>query len=256
MNIVHIRHTKLLNLVNEKKRVAVTELAATLGVSEVTIRKDLSTLEHMGLLRREHGFAALSQSDDIGHHLSFNYETKRRIALRAAKTIHNGETVMIESGSCCTLLAQELATNRQGVTIITNSSFIASFVRKSQNAHTILLGGEYQNESQVVVGPMVEKCVSAFSVNKLFVGIDGFDSQGFMSNNLMRAEAIRAMAARSRHVIVLTESVKFTKTGVVSLFPLGAVDSVYTDDGMPAMAAQMLHASDTHVYTVPEQREE
>ena len=85
MNIVHIRHTKLLNLVNEKKRVAVTELAATLGVSEVTIRKDLSTLEHMGLLRREHGFAALSQSDDIGHHLSFHYENKRRMHEQAGQ---------------------------------------------------------------------------------------------------------------------------------------------------------------------------
>ena len=68
---MHIRHTKLLNIVNEKKRVAVTQLAQALDVSEVTIRKDLSSLEHMGLLRREHGYAAMAQSDDIANHLSF-----------------------------------------------------------------------------------------------------------------------------------------------------------------------------------------
>lgn len=247
---MHIRHTKLLNIVNNKHRVAVTELAQVLNVSEVTIRKDLSALERMGLLRREHGFATMAQSDDIANHLSFNYETKRRIALRAASIVHNGETIMIESGSCCTLLAEELALNRRDVTIITNSAFIASFIRKSPSAHIILLGGEYQNESQVMIGPMIKKCVQDFYVDKLFVGTDGFNKNGFMSNNLMRAEAIRTMSENARHVIILTESPKFSQTGVVSLFPLSAVDSVYTDDNIPPDAAQIMHAQNTHVYTV------
>ena len=255
MIILHIRHRKLLNIVNEKKRVAVTDLAQSLDVSEVTIRKDLSTLEHMGLLRREHGYAAMAQSDDIANQLSCNYETKHRIAMRAADTVHNGETVMIESGSCCTLLAEELAMNRRDVTIITNSAFIASFVRKSPSAHIILLGGEYQNESQVMIGPMIRKCVSDFYVDKFFIGIDGFNENGFMSNNLMRAEAIRTMSKKAKHIVILTESVKFTQTGVVSLFPFEAVDSVFTDDGITAEAAQMLHAGDTHVYTVTSSNE-
>ncbi len=248
---VHIRHTKLLNLVNEKKRIAVTELARSLDVSEVTIRKDLSALERRGLLRREHGFAAMAQSDDIANHLSFNYEMKRRIALRAADIVHSGETVLIESGSCCTLLAEELVTHRRDVTIITNSAFIATFVRKAPGAHVILLGGEYQNESQVMVGPMVQRCVDEFSVDKFFTGIDGFNGAGFMSNNLMRAEAIRAMAKNARRVIVLTESGKFTQSGVVSLFPVKAVNSVFTDDGLDMEAAQALSTGEIHVYTVP-----
>ena len=255
MIVLHIRHTKLLNIVNNKKRVAVTELAQALDVSEVTIRKDLSTLEHLGLLRREHGYAAMAQSDDIANHLSFNYETKHKIAMRAADTVHNGETIMIESGSCCTLLAEELAMNRRDVTIITNSAFIAAFVRKSPGVHIILLGGEYQNESQVMVGPMIKKCVNDFYVDKLFVGTDGFNKNGFMSNNLMRAEAIRTMSKKAKRIIILTESVKFIQTGVVSLFPFEAVDSVFTDDGIAADAAQQLHVGNTHVYTVPSTNE-
>ena len=102
---MHMRHTKLLNLVNREKRVSVAGLAKALGVSEVTIRKDLTVLAQKGLLRREHGHAVMITSDDIANQLSFNYERKHRIAMRAAECVHNGETVMIDCRACCTLPA-------------------------------------------------------------------------------------------------------------------------------------------------------
>ena len=64
---------------------------------------------------------------------------------------------MIESGSCCALLALEIAQTRKDVTLITNSAFIADYVRKMPTIRIILLGGEYQKESQVMVGPMTKK---------------------------------------------------------------------------------------------------
>lgn len=247
---MHMRHTKLLNLVNRNRRVSVTELSRELGVSEVTIRKDLTTLEQKGLLRREHGYAVMITSDDIANQLSFNYELKHRIALRAAASVHNGETVMIDSGACCTLLAEELATNRKDVTIITNSAFLAAFVHKQPNAHVILLGGEYQNESQVMVGPMVKKCVADFRVDKIFVSADGFTDAGFMSDNLMRAEAIHALAEQAGQVIVLAESSTLRGTGVVVAFPLAEVQTLYTDEAIDDQVIQELHGHDIHVYTV------
>lgn len=247
---MHMRHTKLLNLVNREKRVSVAGLARELGVSEVTIRKDLTTLEQKGLLRREHGYAVMITSDDIANQLSFNYELKHRIALRAAESVHNGETVMIDSGACCALLAEELATNRRDVTIITNSAFLAAFIHKQPNAHVILLGGEYQNESQVMVGPMVKRCVADFHVDKIFVSADGFTEDGFMSDSLMRAEAIRAMAEHASQVIVLAESATFQSTGVVVAFPPDDVQTLYTDENIDDTFIQKLHESDIHVYTV------
>ena len=248
---MHIRHTRLLNIVHAKKRVSVADLANALRVSEVTVRKDLSSLERKGLLRREHGFAALSRSDDIGNHLSFNYETKRRIAEQAAEIVHSGETVMIESGSCCTLLADELTANRRGVTIITNSAFLASYVRKAPGAHVILLGGEYQNESQVMVGPMIQQCLADFNVDKFFIGIDGMSQSGFMSNDLMRSEAIRMMKQKARSLLILTESAKFLQTGVVSLFPFSAVDAVFTDDQLSKEASKLFNTAGIKLHTVP-----
>ena len=245
-----MRHTKLLNLVNRNRRVSVASLAKELGVSEVTIRKDLTTLEQKGLLRREHGYAVMITSDDIANQLSFNYEVKHRIALRAAASVHNGETVMIDSGACCTLLAEELATNRKDVTIITNSAFLAAFVHKQPGAHVILLGGAYQNESQVMVGPMVKKCVADFRVDKIFVSADGFTDAGSMSDNLRRAEAIHAIAEHASQVIVLAESSTFRDTGVVIAFPLAEVQTLYTDDAIGDAAIQLLHAHGIHVYPV------
>lgn len=227
---MHIRQTKLLDIVNREQKISVTELAHRLGVSEVTIRKDLTSLEQKGLLHREHGFAVMSATDDVLHQLSFNYERKQRIATMAAKTIKSGETVMLGDGACCTLLAEEIVLHKSDVTIITNSAFLASFVRKYPNAHVILLGGEYQNDAQVLVGPLIKDYAARFSVDKLFVSPDGFNEKGFMVADLMRSEAIRAIAENAGNVIVLAEGATLNRKSHVLAFSLEEVACVYTDD--------------------------
>lgn len=245
------RHAKLLKQVHANKRIEVARLAALLNVSQVTVRKDLDALEQRGLLRREHGFAVITASDDMAHHLAFNYETKRAIAIAAAELIEDGETVMIESGSCCALLAQEIAAHKRGVTIVTNSAFIADYIRKAPYAKTILLGGEYQNESQAMVGPMTRQCAAAFFVNKVFVGTDGFtEGGGFTGNNLMRVETIRAMAERAKQVVVLTESEKFLRRGVVAEFTPEEVDYVFTDRGIDQRTVDFLTGRQVRVLAV------
>ena len=156
------RHTKILELITENKKMEVTKLSQLLSVSQVTIRKDLIQLENSGLIVREHGFATLNSSDDINNRLAYHYDIKQRIAKLAVESIEDGETVMIESGSCCALVALEIAQTKKDVTIITNSAFIADYIRKVAKIRIILLGGEYQNESQVMVGPITKKCVESF----------------------------------------------------------------------------------------------
>ena len=110
------------------------------------------------MIVREHGFATLNSSDDINNRLAYHYDIKQRIAKLAVESIEDGETVMIESGSCCALVALEIAQTKKDVTIITNSAFIADYIRKVAKIRIILLGGEYQNESQVMVGPITKMC--------------------------------------------------------------------------------------------------
>ena len=92
------RHSKILELLTEHKKMEVTKLSELLDVSQVTIRKDLVSLENSGIIIREHGYATLNDSDDINNRLAYHYDSKQRIAQKAVESIQNGETVMIESG--------------------------------------------------------------------------------------------------------------------------------------------------------------
>ena len=212
------RQTKILELLTQNKKVEVTKLSELLGVSQVTIRKDLDALSESGMLIREHGYATLNKSDDMNIRLAYHYEQKQKVAKKAVESIQHGETIMIESGSCCALVALE----------------IAKYIRKHTAIKIILLGGEYQHESQVMVGPMMRKCAEAFFVDKLFIGTDGFSiDTGFTGNDYMRCEAVKDMARQASHVIIVTESDKFHQKGVSNLIDLHQVSCIYTDQGIP-----------------------
>ena len=246
------RDNGILALLSEHGRMEVSALARQMGVSAVTMRKDLDALERRGVVRREHGFAVFGGNDDLNNRLAFHYEEKRRIAREAAKLIAPGETVMIESGSCCALLAEEIARAGTGATIISNSAFIASYIRRFEGAHVVLLGGDFQNDAQVMVGPVLRVCVQQFYVEKLFVGVDGYsDALGFMSNNHLRAQAVRDMAGQAKRVFAVTQSSKFQRTSTVPLAIPGGVFGVITDGGLENDAAQRLDRAGISVFRAP-----
>lgn len=246
------RQAKILEIITENGKTEVTRLAEVLGVSQVTIRKDLAALEEKGILRREHGCALLFSGEDISGRIAYHYDCKRRIARAAADMVSDGETVMIESGSCCALLAEELAAAKRDVTIVTNSAFIAGYIRRSGGAKLILLGGDFQNEAQVMVGPMLRQCAENFFVDKLFVGADGFiPSYGFTGSDMRRAEAVRDMARQASQAVVLTESQKFSQKGTVALLPVRQVSTVVTDDAIPAEIRTLLEESGVRITPVP-----
>jgi DeoR/GlpR family transcriptional regulator of sugar metabolism len=224
-----------------------------LDVSQVTVRKDLDQLEERGLIRREHGYASIDGEDDVGKRMVFHYDTKKRIIQAAAATVEDGETVMIESGSCCALLAEELANTKKDITIVTNSAFIANFIRHAPYGKVILLGGYYQNKSQVLVGPMTRKCAEVFFSDKVFIGADGFAPKfGFTGKDHMRAQTVQDMADHARQVIVLTESEKFLQQGVLGLVRTEKVAAVYTDDQIVPNIETLLLENKVRVNKVPQ----
>ena len=235
------RQKKILEQLTDEHRIDVSTLAERHRVSAVTMRKDLDLLEEMGLIRRMHGFAVISPRDNINNRLAYHYEDKHRIAHMAAESIAPGETIMIESGSCCALLAMELANAKRDVTIITNSGFIADYVRDRPRIRIVLLGGEYQPESQAMVGPLTARGSEMFCVDKLYIGTDGFSPRfGFTGEDMMRGEAVRAMRARANKLFILTESDKFARQGVVALMPFDQITGIYTDDRIPRPTESLL----------------
>ena len=242
------RQSKLIKLVNLYQKIEVSRLAELLDVSQVTIRKDLDHLEEEGLLSREHGYALIKNANDINTRLTINYDKKIEIATKAAEMVSNGETVMLESGSTCTLLAEQLAKLKKDITIITNSAYIAIRIRDLPIRKVILLGGEYQKEYQGMVGPLVRKCAKEFYVDKFFVGTDGFiPDAGFTCDDLMRVETMKYMEGSANRMIILADSSKFSQKGVVIQTTFSEIDTVCTDADIPEDALENLKRHNINV---------
>ena len=242
------RQSKLIKLVNLYQKIEVSRLAELLDVSQVTIRKDLDHLEEEGLLSREHGYALIKNANDINTRLTINYDKKLEIATKAAEMVSNGETVMLESGSTCALLAEQLAKLKKDVTIITNSAYIAIRIRELPIRKVILLGGEYQKEYQGMVGPLVRKCAKEFYVDKFFVGTDGFiPDAGFTCDDLMRVETMKYMEDSANRMIILADSSKFSQKGVVIQTTFSEIDTVCTDAEIPEDALENLKRHNINV---------
>ena len=139
------------------------------------------------------------------------------------------------------MLARELADSKEGITIVTNSAFIAGYVRDSSRVSCTLLGGTYQRDSQVMVGPLVRICAQEFYVGRLFVGTDGWiEGVGPTNADQMRADAVRSMVESASEVVVLTESEKFGRRGAVPMRLLDKPVSVVTDNSIdPAWRADL-----------------
>lgn len=241
------RHLKILDLVNEKDRISVQELSARLGLSVVTIRKDLEELESEGLLRRQHGYAAKASPDAINSRMSFRYLEKKKIAQKAVSLVEPMETIMIESGSTCALFAAELAAVND-VTIITNSTYIARSLGNAPGVKVILLGGDYDTVAEVTTGPVTELCAREYYVDKIFVGIDGFtEESGFTNINHTRCSTVRALAKQADKVIVLTTSDKFGKRSVAKMFSTKEVHTVVTDSNLPSEYTDSLRSQNVQV---------
>lgn len=224
------RLEKIIQLVSDHKRIDVNSLSELLSVSKVTVRKDLDKLESKGLLRREHGYAVLNSGDDLNVRLSYNYNVKRKIAEKAAELVQDNDTIMIESGSTCALLAEVLCQSKRNIKIITNSCFIANFLRQYDSCQIILLGGNYQPNSEVTVGPLLKQMVDLFHVDRVFAGTDGFSPEvGFMCKDMMRCEGVQYMADAAEETIILTDSSKFSKPSLVHQLSLDRVSRVITD---------------------------
>ena len=224
-------------------------LTEALNVSHVTLRKDLDKLESRGIIKCSHGHASL---DGVCKGIAFFYLIKRKIAKAAVQTVEEGETVMLESGSCCAIFAEELALARKNNTIITNSTFIANYICHLSNIKVVLLGGIFQPDSQVVVGPMTINSAENIFFDKFFLGTDGFiPGQGFTGMDHLRVETAIGLIKRTNKVFILTEAAKFNRRGTFNLIQLDKLTGVFTDDSIPKEAETALLQHNVMLCKVP-----
>lgn len=223
------RQQIILQMVIDKGRVSVVELAKTTGVSEVTIRQDLNLLEKQSYLRRAHGYAVPIDSEDVETRMMNNFALKRELANFAASLVNNGETVFIENGSSNALLARTLA-EQKDVTIVTVSSYIAHLLKETP-CEVVLLGGIYQKKSESMVGPLTRQFVQEVHFSKAFIGIDGWQAEtGFTGRDMMRSDVVNAVLEKGCEAIVLSDSSKFGAVHPYTMGPVSRFSRVITDN--------------------------
>lgn len=211
------------NYLIENKQTEVNQLSQMLGVSEVTIRRDLEKLEEEEFLTRTHGGAILGSikeisSDNVEASLLKDYIEIAKIAIRM---INDGDVIMLTNGEINLEIAKQL-TSKSKVTVLTNDLNIASHILETQSAKVVLLGGDIDYHTKAVFGTLTINNLSNFFVNRLFIEVDGISNNLYLTvSNIDMAAFIKAAAKNANErIIVCTASAfeknSFYRAGLVS----------------------------------------
>ncbi len=223
------RRGMILEVLAEDGNVSVSELAKRLGVTVVTARADLASLEEEGYLVRTHGGAMPAYHPKILERIRKDKDLKSAIAKAAAHEIQSGDTVIISAGTTTALIAKYLLGKRD-IHIVTNNTLLLTYARTNPQLRVTLVGGEFRAAEEGNIGPMALAALDQFHVSKAFIGIDGASvKQGFTAHFVETADLVRKMAEQADEVIVISDSCKFGKPGFARILPFDGVDSLVTD---------------------------
>lgn len=238
------RHKHILEQLDKQKFIKVAEIAKELGVTTVTIRKDLKYLEEKKLLFRTHGSASPINPHvpDVSVYVKgkIKNEEKRKIAKAAVKLIEENDSVIIASGSTIYAFAQELSPINH-LNVVTPSLRVAILLNEIENVNVVQLGGNLHKNSLSVRGEYAAQAFNDFTCSKVFMGADGMDSEyGITTSTLEEAQLSKKMMEASSRTIILADSSKFGKRGFGKICPLDRVDVIVTDDGISEAAIKMV----------------
>jgi len=234
------REVAILTRLSDAGSVSVAELAEQLGVSVVTVRADLKSLEEQGMLVRTRGGAKPLAYKTIFQRERVNVDQKRRIAGEAAKLVTDNDTVLIEAGTTAAMIVRFL-TGRRGVQIVTNSTLVFNNARFNPALNIILTGGVFRRESESLVGPTAERAVREFNTRIAFLGTDGFSPERGLTTGFVEGAQVAAlMHERAEETWLVADSSKFGQAGFVSFLPLAAITGIITDSGLSAEAVEAL----------------
>ena len=226
------RKKSIIDLLVENPDISIAELAEHLGVSSVTVRADLESLERDGLIIRTRGGALPAFHPAIYESLTANREAKLEIAKIAASLIRDGDSLMIGTGTTTSYIGKYLLGKRD-IHIVTNNTLLLKYARVNPMLQITLVGGEFRPSVEGVVGPLALRELEQFHVSKAFIGIDGVCiNEGFTANFLEGAEFVRKIADRADVVYVVADSTKFGKPGFAKILPIDGVDAVICDKGL------------------------
>ncbi|MGW1767437.1 DeoR/GlpR family DNA-binding transcription regulator [Streptomyces sp. NPDC002073] len=248
--LAHQRRALILAAVRREGAVRVAELVEQLGVSDMTVRRDLDALARRGVVEKVYGGAVATGAatgEEPGFEAKSDLEgaAKAAIADAAAALVEPGSVVAVSAGTTAHAVAARLLAVPR-LTLVTNSLPVADLVRaagreQGSEAPTLLLTGGSPTPSAALVGPLADLVIGSLHVDLLFLGAHGVSERaGLTTPNLAEAQTNRALVASARRVVVVADHSKWGVVGLSGFAGLDRVDTFVTDDGLPAQARAVL----------------
>jgi DeoR/GlpR family transcriptional regulator of sugar metabolism len=240
------RRSRILAELEADGTVRVSDLVSILGVSDMTIRRDLDLLQREGMLQKVHG-GAVVLAEPSAAEPGFEVKSARQLAQKAAiaayaaTLIKPGSAIAISAGTTTHALARLLVGVPQ-LTVVTNSVGAADVLHRAGNpTMSVLLTGGLRTPSDALVGPIAISALKSLHLDAVFMGVHGMDARaGFSTPNLLEAETNRAMVASGRRLVVLADSTKWGVVGLSSMAELFDASLVISDTGLSSHASRVL----------------
>lgn len=251
------RQQRILDEVAQHGGARVSDLVDLLGVSDMTVRRDVEALATRGLVERVHGgvVAVTSRStDEPGFSAKSTLQNTEKLAIaRAAATlVEPGSAVALSGGTTTYEVARELS-SVPDLTVVTNSVPVAQLLYDTGGPGlTVVLTGGVRTPSDALVGPVTVAALHTLHVDWLFLGVHGIDERaGLTSPNLVEAETDRALIASSRRVVVVADHTKWGVIGLSTIIGLDQVEVMVTDEGLSRPAQEHLGAAVGRLVVAP-----
>lgn len=244
------RRHAILAYVNDHGETSVDSLARHFATSEVTVRKDLATLEKSGLLLRRFGGAAPLPQEMLAEPAAAPSAAKRAIARAAGERIRAHNRLIIDSGTTTSAMIPELG-GHEGLVVMTNALSVANALRELEPEPVILMtGGTWDPHSESFQGRVAEQVLRCYDFDQLFIGADGIDLERGTTTYNELIGLSRVMAEVAREVVVLVESDKIGRRIPNLELPWARIHTLITDDGMDDATRERLEAHDVAVIRV------
>jgi DeoR/GlpR family transcriptional regulator of sugar metabolism len=240
------RHAHILERLRATGAVRVSDLMHELGVSDMTIRRDLEALESGGHLMKVHGGATLlreSASHEPGFEAKRSLELAAKVAIArvAAGLVEPGMAVAVSAGTTTFEVCRRLLQVPR-LTVVTNSVPAAdALYHAGRTDQTIILTGGVRTPSDALVGPFAVSALRSVNVDIVFMGVHGMHPRaGFTTPNMLEAETNQALIETGRRLVVTADHTKWGVTGVSTIARLSRADVVISDEGLLAEAREHL----------------
>jgi DeoR/GlpR family transcriptional regulator of sugar metabolism len=240
------RQERILAEVRRHGGARVSDLVELLGVSDMTVRRDIEALARQELVLRVHGGATAVEersSDEPGFQAKSGLAMaeKSAIAQLAATLIRPGASVALSAGTTTYAVARELV-EVPDLTVVTNSPPVADLLHeRPAPGRTVVLTGGTRTPSNALVGPVAVRALQDLHVDTLVLGVHGIDEHaGLTTPNLVEAETNQALVASARRVVVVADHTKWNVVGLAGIAALERVDVLVTDAGLPKVARRTL----------------